>query len=216
MFKPLILLILVLTLPNLKAQTTISTSDDSSSDATNDGLSDGSDLPAPPADIPTPPSAPATNCPPGMECSSRFASSSSASPQRDWRFIEGGSASQHTNSRWKTPQKTYKQHPYRWRTTYRLTFYTDCPQSPIYFVYATTAYSFVSINGQMIHSWGKPYHEYHNVTISQPHLKCGCNTIEVIVYNYCCPSPCGLTFSLSQDTSNCYNCNNTGVTYYNR
>ena len=140
----------------------------------------------------------------------------SSSAQQDWSFIEGGAASPRTNARWKTPQSGYRQHPYRWKTTYKVTFYTDCPQNPIYFVYATTAYSFVSLNGQMIHSWGAPYPQYHNITLQKPFLKCGCNTIEVIVYNYCCPSPCGLTFSLSQDTHGCYDCDNTGVTYYNR
>jgi hypothetical protein len=68
----------------------------------------------------------------------------------------------------------------------------------------------------MIKSWLAPYPSYHNVTLAKPHLLCGCNTIKVLVYNYCCQGPAAITYTLSQNTTGCYDCDNTGVTHYNR
>ena len=133
----------------------------------------------------------------------------------DWSFVNGGSNS-NTGASWKTPGSKFQTFPKGHRTTYTIKFNTDCPQNPVHIIFATTGYSFVFLNGQLIHSWGDPYPEYHNVTLQKPHLVCGCNTIEVIVYNYCCPSPCGLTYSLTQDKTGCYQCDNLGLTYYNR
>ena len=135
---------------------------------------------------------------------------------QDWSFIQNGGAASRTNSKWRTPS-AYQLYQKGYRTTYTIKFYTDCPQNPVNFIFATTGYSFVYLNGKLIHKWGKPYPEYHTLTLTKDnHLQCGCNVLKVIVYNYCCPSPCGLTYSLTQNKAGCYECNNTGLTHYNR
>jgi hypothetical protein len=84
------------------------------------------------------------------------------------------------------------------------------------FILATSGYNFVRLNGQLIHSWGAPYPSYNTLKLRRPQLKCGCNTLEVTVYNYCCPSPCALTYSLTTSKAGCYDCDRLGVTRYNR
>ena len=134
---------------------------------------------------------------------------------QDWSFIQTGTAPR-TNTKWRTPS-AYQLYQKGYRTTYTIKFYTDCPQNPVNFIFATTGYSFVYLNGKLIHKWGKPYPEYHTLTLTKDnYLQCGCNVLKVIVYNYCCPSPCGLTYSLTQNKAGCYECNNTGLSHYNR
>ena len=48
------------------------------------------------------------------------------------------------------------------------------------------------------------------------YLKCGCNSIRVMVYNYYYASPSGIIYNLSQDKSGCYTCRNAGNSFYNR
>ena len=86
----------------------------------------------------------------------------------------------------------------------------------MHLVFATTGFNFVYFNGELIQSWGQSYPKFHNLTLSQPKLKCGCNNITIIVLNYCCPSPCGLTYTLTQNRAGCHECANTGVTFYNK
>ena len=235
-----IILLLVLTLPTLQAESVLATSGDSSASVSTSGQADVNDLPG------TPPTLPQQNGAQGGGSSSvdpnnlpdfsprpqvmavrqsnqngqpsggSTQNTGSSGSTQDWSFIQGGSNAANTNAKWKTPSSGYKTFPKGWRTTYTIKFNTDCPQNAVNFIFATTGYSFIYLNGELIQSWGEAYPKYHTLTLTKPELKCGCNVIKVVVYNYCCPSPCGLTYSLTQNTDGCYECANTGVSFYNK
>ena len=141
--------------------------------------------------------------------------SSASDTITDWTFIQG-QKSQLTGTNWKFPGNDYQLYPVGYQTSFTITFNTDCPHSPVKLTFAACGYAFVYINGHLVQTWLPPYPSYHTITIPQHLLKCGCNTIKILVYNFCCPTPAAITYTLSQDVSHCYNCNNTGVTFYNR
>lgn len=139
-----------------------------------------------------------------------------APPQaQDWSFIQNSRYSQ-TNSHWIYPQGSYQLYPRGWYTYYTITFNLDCPQNPLVFTYSSTGYTFVYINDKLIKSMADPYPTFNTVTIYPSDLKCGCNTIRVLVYNFCCSSPAALTYRLTQDSTGCYSCEREGITFYNR
>ena len=73
-------------------------------------------------------------------------------------------------------------------------------------ILATTAYSFVYVNEEFIHQWGEEHPKHHVITLNKYQLQCGCNVLKVIVYNYDSPSPCGLSYKLTQKRSGCKEC----------
>jgi hypothetical protein len=102
--------------------------------------------------------------------------------------------------------------------TYTITFQIDCPQKEVTLQFSSTGSGFVFLNGQPIASWilPYPYQQVSSLTLKQPNLQCGCNKLTILVYNYYYSSPAALTYSLSQNSAGCYDCQNTGVTFYNR
>ena len=122
----------------------------------------------------------------------------------------GGSA------KWVTPTSDRIVRPQKWLTTYTITFTTDCPQSDVILKIAATGSLFVYLNGNIISSWLAPYPSTHQIKLKQPDLICGCNTVKVLVYNYYYASPVAMIYSLGQDKTGCYLCQNAGDSYYNR
>ena len=56
----------------------------------------------------------------------------------------------------------------------------------------------------------------HTLALNQDNLKCGCNELTIQVYNYDMSSSAALIYSLRQSKEGCYECNNLGVTFYNK
>jgi hypothetical protein len=135
--------------------------------------------------------------------------------QQSWDFVQK-TTDPKTGTDWQKPSGGYSVYPVGYKTTYTVTFSTDCPQNEINFIFAASGYNLVYLNGQLIHGWAEAYPTYHTITLKKPELKCGCNIIEVVVYNYCCVSPCSLTYSLTQSKGSCYDCEKLGITHYNR
>ena len=144
-----LIFILVLTLPTLQ-QEVIGSSDDTSTTAVGDD-SGAADLP--PLD---------PNDEPDFSSGNQGTNPQPTSPPpnskatQDWSFIQNGGAASQTKAKWRTPS-AYQLYKKGYRTTYTLKFFTDCPQNPVNFIFATTGYSFVYLNGKLIHKWGKPY-----------------------------------------------------------
>lgn len=185
-------------------------SGDSSFDISASGSNDASSLPGSPPTI-----APATS----------FAASTSGTRSQPLAFI--GGPTQPTSwdflsqipaagTKWIYPDGTFKIYPRYWISTYTISFQTDCPQSGVTLTFATTGVSFIQLNGNWILTWGDAWPKVHKVTLKKPQLQCGCNTIKILVYNYYYPSPAALFYSLTQDTTGCYDCTNLGVTFYNK
>ena len=132
----------------------------------------------------------------------------------NWDFLSmtslGGSA------KWVTPTSDRIVRPQKWLTTYTITFTTDCPQNDVILKIAATGSLFVYLNGNIISSWLAPYPSTHQIKLKQPDLICGCNTVKVLVYNYYYASPVAMIYSLGQDKTGCYLCQNAGDSYYNR
>ena len=137
-------------------------------------------------------------------------------PQKpqNWRFLLSSILGQ--GSKWVAPTPNYEVKPLRYLATYTISFHTDCPQAQIAFKFAATGSVFVYLNGKSILEWGNPYPTILSLQLKKPDLKCGCNTIKVYVYNYYYASPAAFTYGLAQYTSECYNCKNLGVTFYNK
>lgn len=203
--KTAILLLLLITCSY--SQDTLASSDDGSSSAS---APSSKDLPS---DIPQPAEASSQGQPvnnfaaPPTAAISGGGSATSNQNNQDWSYVQG-SSDQRTNSRWIFPEGSYQIYPRYWFTTFTITFSLDCPQNPITFIYASTGLSYVFINGKLIKSGAAPYPSYHTVTINPSDLKCGCNVIRVLVYNYYYPSPAAITYRLTQNTNGCYNCQN--------
>ena len=90
---------------------------------------------------------------------------------------------------------------------YTIKVFIDCPQKAVLIRYAATAFTFVSVNGQLVSTWKKPYAPHiHDLQAAQPHLKCGENLIKVQVYNYKMESPVALIYQLSQSRVGCFKC----------
>ena len=119
------------------------------------------------------------------------------------------------NSKWIFPSAEKKIYPLRWITHYTITFTTDCPHKDVLLSIASTGSFFVYINNILVKSWAEPYPQTHQVTIPKEHLKCGCNKIKVIVYNFYFPSYSAIIYGLSQDKTGCFTCRNQGDTFYN-
>jgi hypothetical protein len=135
-------------------------------------------------------------------------------PPSDFGFLSTEFLS--TGSRWLTPGNDFSVRPLGYVATYTIQFHTDCPQNSVIFKFSTTGSSFVFLNGNSIVQWAATYPRVYTYILKTPQLKCGCNTIKIYVYNFYFPSPAALTYSLTQDTTGCYDCNNLGVTFYNR
>lgn len=134
----------------------------------------------------------------------------------NWNFLKDSSLGD--SSKWVSPDGSFAVKPIGYLATYTITFYTDCPQNGVTLYYATTGSSYVQLNGEWILTGDYPFPSTkpHKVLLKQPTLKCGCNVIKVLVYNAWWASPAALIYSLSQDTTGCYNCTNLGVTFYNK
>ena len=184
-----LLFILVLTLPTLQ-QDVLASSDDASTTVDSAGLD------------------------PSRDSSSPGGSGGNPSVT-DWGFVERGETGAKTKTKWRTPSSQFQIFPKSYWTSYTIKFFTDCSQNSPIFTFATTGKNEVYLNGKFIQE-GKPYPEYHTLTLKKSDLRCGCNVIKIIVRNMCCPSPCGLTFSLTQNKTGCYDCENKGITQYNR
>ncbi len=139
---------------------------------------------------------------------------SGATQPSNWNFINQNSLG--SSTKWLTPSGDGRMYSLGWLTTYSITFTTDCPQNGVTLKFAATGSSFVYLNGHQLLSWGLPWPTIHTVSLSKPELICGCNTIKILVYNFFYPSPAALIYVLNQNTTNCYNCQNLGVSYYNR
>ena len=120
------------------------------------------------------------------------------------------------SSKWVTPKGDRFIYPRRKYTCYTINFNSDCPKNQVTLNIASTGFLFIYLNGQMIKRWGPPWPVRHNLTLSRPILKCGCNTLRVCVYNYYIPSPSAIIYTLAQNLTGCFNCNSSALTFYNQ
>ena len=197
-----LLLLTILLVASLSQTDSLGASGDGLSSVSGNAQGDASQLP--PQILPSvaPP-------PPGVQTFQTFQDSPPS-----WNFLSGpalGGASQ-----WVLPEGTIKVYPLKWLSTFTIKFTTDCPQNPVILKLSTTGSNFVYINGNLIHSWGQAYPSIHSITIETADLICGCNEIKVQVYSFYFASPNALAYTLSQDKTNCYKCQNAGDSYYNR
>jgi hypothetical protein len=125
-----------------------------------------------------------------------------------WDFLDRNTLG--GNAKWVTPTADRIVRPLRWLVTYTITFTTDCPQNEVILSISATGSLFIELNGKLLRSWLNPYLLTHQIKLSQPDLVCGCNKIKVTVYNYYYASPVAMIYSLSQDKSKCYECQNSG------
>lgn len=132
----------------------------------------------------------------------------------NWNFLQRDILG--SGSKWIAPSSDFSVRPQRYVATYTIQFHTDCPQNSVTLKFSATGSSFVFLNDNSILQWGAPYPRIHTYVLKTPELKCGCNILRILVYNFYYPSPAALTYSLSQDTTGCYDCQNLGVTFYNR
>jgi hypothetical protein len=101
------------------------------------------------------------------------------------------------NGQWQYPNGQYEVFPVGYTAIYTITFHLDCLKNLVFFEWAATGNSFVAINGMFVKIWADPYPQTHTQTFNDSLLKCGCNTIEVHVYNFDAPSPAALIYQLS-------------------
>lgn len=144
------------------------------------------------------------------------ASFSGAQPTEPSSFDFLDTNSLGSSEKWVFPTPVRVVYPLKFLTTYTIVFTTDCPKNDLILEFSATGSFFVMVNGKLRSSWGVPFPNTDRLTISASDLTCGCNTIKVIVYNNFFASPLGLIYSLSQDKTGCYVCQNTGDAYYNR
>lgn len=135
-------------------------------------------------------------------------------PPVSWNFLKDHSLG--GSSQWIYPKGSFEILPKKLISTYTITIDTDCPQGGVTLIFSTTGVSFVYLNDKLLLSWGSPYSKVNKLFLQAPDLLCGCNILKIKVYNCYYASPNGLIYSLKKHTKNCYNCNNLGVTYYNK
>lgn len=102
-------------------------------------------------------------------------------------------------------------YPIGWTIKYHSNLYTDCPQNPAILYVAASSYFTVYLNGVVVGT-GTGWQIVSKFTLK---LNCGCNNLTIVVYNKFW-SPCGVVYSVKQDKTKCYDCENLGVTFYNR
>lgn len=187
-------------------------SGDPSSDLSVSGSQDASSLPTtnPPS---TAPSSIPTGAGTRAQTLALVVGPTQPTQPTNWDFLRQTPA---TGSKWIYPDGTFKILPRFWISTYTISFQTDCPQNGVTLTFATTGVGFVQLNGNWILTWANSWPQIHKVSLTKPQLQCGCNTIKILVYNYYYASPAALFYSLTQDTTGCYNCTNLGVTFYNK
>lgn len=134
----------------------------------------------------------------------------------DWSFLSQCSLGD--NSKWVSPTGDFKLRPIGYVSSYTVTFYTDCPQSGVTLTFAGTGRSYVQLNGEWVLTFAYPYpsNKPHQLVLKAPQLKCGENTLKIYVYNAWWASPSALIYNIDQNTTGCYNCDNLGVTFYNK
>jgi len=157
---------------------------------------------------------PSSNPPTSFSASGAQALTRAPTQPTSWNFLDTNTLG--GNARWVTPTSDKIVRPLRWLVTYTITFTTDCPQNDVILNIASTGSLFIELNGKIIKSWLSPYPVTHQIKLSQPDLICGCNSVKVMVYNYYYASPVGMIYSLTQDKSGCYECQNSGDAFYNR
>jgi hypothetical protein len=194
----------------LSQEDSLGQSGDSSIEVTTNTPGDLSELPAPPVGSQNNVQRSSS----GNGAALSLSPTSTGNQPTSWTFLNSHSLG--SSASWLTPQDDSRIYPVRWLTTYSIKFTTDCPQSSVTLNYASTGSTFVYLNSHLIVSWALPWPQTHSITLSPSHLLCGCNHLTITVFNYYYPSPAALIYSLTQNTQNCYQCQNHGIIAYNR
>jgi len=96
-----------------------------------------------------------------------------------------------------------------WTITLTSTVYTDCPQNIAVLNIVASGPFVVFVNNVQVAS-GSGWTVY-NFKIK---LNCGCNTIKIVIKAWWGWG--GAAYSVTQNTAGCYDCQNLGVTFYNK
>jgi hypothetical protein len=122
--------------------------------------------------------------------------------EAEWVFPEASATS-----------KLRKIWPIWWVTKYTFCVCSDCPKNPAtIYVGASSFFVLTYANGTFIGSgWG-----WSPLSAFTVKLSCGCeNRFVLYVYNFWA-SPLGAIYYVKQSTKGCYDCQNLGITHYNR
>jgi len=96
--------------------------------------------------------------------------------------------------------------------TFQTVFSADCPQGPATLDMSADNVFNAYLNGVFVGN-GTSFNTNYNFPIT---LQCGCNSLVVVAENLDAGSPASLIFSITQNQSSCYQCNDCQVAVYNR
>jgi hypothetical protein len=133
-------------------------------------------------------------------------------PPTDWAFLDMMSLMV-PGGEWVSPAMG-RLLPIGHMTEYNIKFTPACNQNDVELRFSATGSAFVYINDKFLQSWSLPYPKTHMITIDSKDLKCGCNNVKIMVYNYYFESPAALIYTLQQDNE--CSCQNEELTFYNK
>lgn len=138
-----------------------------------------------------------------------------ASSPSSWTFLDLSTLS--GQAKWVTPTGSQQLYPVNTYANYSFSFETDCPHQPSSMRIAATGIYTLTLNGKKTTFLGTPYSFVHSVTFSEGNFQCGTNRIDIQIANINYSSPLALIYSITQDTTKCYDCQQqSGQSYFDK